>query len=41
MNFRGNGTGLYLTLPEGGRVELRNMRIATPEATAMMTYDEG
>ncbi|EMI43758.1 N-acetylgalactosamine 6-sulfate sulfatase (GALNS) [Rhodopirellula sp. SWK7] len=40
VNFRGNGTGLYLTLPEGGRVELRHMRIATPEGTVMMTYDE-
>ena len=38
MQFKGTPTGIYLTLPEGGAVELRNLRIATSEGTVMMEY---
>jgi len=38
MEYKGTPKGIYLTLPEAGAVELRNMRIATPEGTVMMEY---
>ena len=40
MQFNGTPTGIYLTLPEGGAVELRNLRVATSEGTVMMEYGE-
>ena len=38
MEYKGTPKGIYLTLPEAGSVELRNMQIATPEGTVMMEY---
>jgi arylsulfatase A-like enzyme len=38
MDIKGRMKRIYLTLPEAGSVELRNMRIATPEGTVMMEY---
>jgi hypothetical protein len=38
MDIKGRMTRIYLTLPEAGSVELRNIRIATPEGTVMMEY---
>jgi len=38
MEYNGTPKGIFLTLPEAGSVELRNMRIATPEGTVMMDY---
>jgi len=38
MEYEGTPGGIYLILPEAGSVELRNMRIATPEGTVMMEY---
>lgn len=40
MQFKGTPTGIYLTLPEGGAVELRNLHVATSEGTVMMRYSE-
>lgn len=38
MTIKGTPTDIYLSLPEAGAVELRSMRIATPEGTVMMDY---
>ncbi len=40
MQYKGVLTGIQLTLPQAGEVELRNMQIGTPERTVMMRYTD-